>query len=654
MRASFSARLPAVLFLAIFMAVVVAACGSNSQQGFQSPDGGMTSSSSGGGSGSSGSSGGGIHDGGLIGEAGGKDSGTPIPPKGCDTSCTTAGGKCQNNVCVIVENPGGVDPGTIAKLGGGGSADPTFKWLYPYDATVFPRGLLPPTLQLAGTSADALYVRMTSASLDYKGYFKPMSGPIRQALSAASWTAVVEATSGLPDKLAVQITKISAGQVTGPLSESWPVAQGSLKGAIYYETYASTLQTNMGALGGVGIMQISPGATTPTVLKSGCGNVCHTASADGSTLVASVGQFDVPSSAYDLKNGALQITAANDERYSYMGLYPDGTFGMSATNFRLWIPSSTSASRLYDTQNGQNTTIPANGWDNTITNAGTPAFSPDGKQIAFIREDAPGNGHVISKMDFTVANKSFSGLADLATDNATMLGWPSFTPDGKWVTYQAEVPGTCMSGSSTTTAGPFETDCNSHADLFISDVASHTVHRLDQADGYSGAGTASYLPAGDPDLNFAPTVLPEAAGGYYWVIFTSHRAYGNVLASMAPGSDGTPDELGQLWVAAVDQNGVAGKDPSHPAFYLDGQEVAANNLRGFWVLPPCKAQGASCISGDECCQGFCRPAGDSGARQCIPPPGGCSNDDEKCTSASDCCNTTDQCINGLCALAPAQ
>ena len=179
--------------------------------------------------------------------------------------------------------------------------------------------------------------------------------------------------------------------------------------------------------------------------------------------------------------------------------------------------------------------------------------------------------------------------------------------------------------------------------------------RLDALDGYTGAGTtSSYLPANDPQLSFAPTVLPEAVGGYFWVVFTSHRSYGNTLQSMAAGADGTADELGQLWVAALDLNPTAGKDASHPAFYLDGQELEADNLRGFWVLPPCEQQGGACTTGDECCDGFCRPAGDGGPLECVPPPGGCSNEYELCTTAADCCNGSYQCINGRCAQPAAQ
>src|SRR5579859_7238485 len=305
-------------FVILAVAVVASACGGGSGvNSFTPPDGGSSSGGSSGGGGDDGSVG-------HFGDSGPlpHDSGT-VPPKGCDSSCPAAGGTCNGNVCVLVDNPGGVDTGTIGKLQGGGSADPTFVWLYPYDQTVFPRGLLPPTMQLAGASPDAVYVRVTSAGLDYKGYFKPAAGPIRLALPASSWTAVTNAASGLKDPLKVEVTKIAAGAVSGPVSESWPVAQGSLRGAIYYETYGSVLA---GGLGSVGIMEIQPGATKPTVLKTGCGNVCHTASADGSTLVASTSLLS--SAAYDLKNNLATVQTASDERYTYGGLYPDGSFGM--------------------------------------------------------------------------------------------------------------------------------------------------------------------------------------------------------------------------------------------------------------------------------------------------------------------------------------
>jgi hypothetical protein len=600
-------------------AAIAAACGQSSPTGFK-PDGGMGAN----------------NDGSLVGDDASDDgsnnfgdSGKPgsdaSGPGPCDDTCMQAGGTCTNGVCGLNDNTGQLDPGTQTKLQAGGNADPALAWLYPYDKTVFPRGLIPPTLQLGGIAADSAYVHMSCSTLDYKGYFKPPAGPTRIAMSQAMWDAVTHAV-GAKDTLVVEVTKMSGGQVSGPVKESWSVAQGSLRGTIYYETYDSQLA---GGFGSVGIMQIQPGAKQPVVLKTGCGNVCHTASADGSTLVASTTLTS--SASYDLKNNAAVIHAQPDESYTYGGLYPDGSILMSDTHYRTWFPGT--PSKLYDAHTGA--VIPAPGWDGTITNGGTTAFSPDGKRFAFVHEDKD-SGHTIAVMDFAMAQKTFSKLVDVATDPSSFLGWPAFTPDGGWVVYHAD------------SNAQFETDNGAVGDLFIVDVATRTVHRLDALDGYKGSGSATYLPANDPQLSFAPTVLPEAVGGYYWVVFTSHRSYGNSIVTQD-----NSDEYGKLWVAALDINPTPGKDASHPAFFLDGQETHADNLRGFWVLPPCKQNGQGCKSGDECCGGFCRSY-DGGAPTCVPPPGGCSNEYEKCSTAADCCNPAYQCINGRCAQPPPQ
>jgi hypothetical protein len=170
-------------------------------------------------------------------------------------------------------------------------------------------------------------------------------------------------------------------------------------------------------------------------------------------------------------------------------------------------------------------------------------------------------------------------------------------------------------------------------------------------------------------MNYEPTVLPVAVGGFYWVMFTSRRCYGNTIApggTVAAGDqafdanpnngnteDPTPRK--KLWIAAVDLDYTGKLDPSHPAFYLPGQELAAGNMRAFAALEPCKADGESCESGAECCNGFCRQTGADAdgtpILQCVPPPeNSCSNIDEVCATAGDCCNSEYLCINGRCAI----
>lgn len=573
------------------------------------PSRGKTSGDGGGGSGDGG---GGTGDGGT--------SGPVCNDAPC--ACMAAGGAWDGTTCTLVENPGGVDVGTQGTLTGGGTADGAFKFLYPYDQTVFPRGLLAPTLQFAGAAPTAVLVRITAPTVDYTGWFGA-SMPGRVTPSNTMWTAItLAATATAP--LTVKVTKLSGGMVTGPITETWKIAQGSLRGVIYYETYGSPL---LGGIASVGIMKINPGATTPTPVKSGCGNVCHTASADGSTLVAATGFAGITSTSYDLASGATVRKAQGDQSFVYGGLTPDGKLAMSATNYRTWIGA---ASKLYDSTTGANVSAP--GWDGTITDAAMPAFAPDGTKIVFNHEDS-GHGHSLAVMSFNQVTRTFSSLVDIASESALFLGWPAFTPDTKAVVYHA--------GKSEL----FETDMGSDSlpstgDLYTVDVASHTKHRLDALDGYSNSGT--YLPASDPDYNFAPTVLPEAVGGYFWVVFTSHRSYGNTLPSLD-----NNDQNGKLWVAALDIGAAAGVDSSHPAFYLDGQEAAADNLRGFWVFDPCKDDGNGCSAGDECCGGYCEPD-THGSKVCTSTPPVCGGDYDRCGPGATCCDGL-TCIDGKCA-----
>ena len=138
-------------------------------------------------------------------------------------------------------------------------------------------------------------------------------------------------------------------------------------------------------------------------------------------------------------------------------------------------------------------------------------------------------------------------------------------------------------------------------------------------------------------------MLPVAVGGYFWTVFTSHRSYGNTL----PSKD-NKDQNGKLWVSAIELSPTPGVDGSHPAFFLDGQELQADNLRGFWVLNPCKQDGENCTGGDECCGGYCYEY--NGKVQCRPIPNGCAKDLEKCVTSKDCCDPGAACINGHCAV----
>ncbi len=565
-------------------------------------------------------------------------------------------------VLKITDNPGNVSSGTQGQLQGGGNADSAFKWLYPYDGTVFPRGLAAPVLQFGGTAPDAVLVHVTSQGVDYTGFYGP-SSPGQVTFSPQLWTTITEsATANAAVK--VQLTKISGGQVTGPITETWTIAQGSLKGTVYYSSYDSPL-ANGGA-----VLTIQPGAAAPTVLMGGGSNcvVCHAVSADGSTIVAAH-QHAQDQSGDLTKNNATLATIAlsgngGDHVFANAGIYPDGSLVLTCDNCVdvSYTNANAAPSHLRDTKTGA--IIPAPGFDGVVGNAGFPTFSPDGKKVVFNLYGAPTGssnpdydpGHTLGIMDFDVKTYTFSNLAQVATDPTLYPSWPAFTPDGEWVVYQL--------GNASYTRNSGTT-----ANLAVLHVPSGTVAMLDRLNGVSGG--SSTLPfADDGDKDYEPTVLPVAVGGYFWVVFTSRREYGNTINDSDPWEGifegNVPAKRKKLWVAALDIDNpetpsTSAHDISHPAFYLPGQELAGGNSRGFWALSPCQQNGTSCLSGDVCCSGFCRQStGPDGGEvlSCVPPPTGCAQEYEKCTQSSDCCACTGgvqtECIAGYCACLGAQ
>ncbi|HYP88649.1 MAG TPA: Ig-like domain-containing protein, partial [Polyangiaceae bacterium] len=155
--------------------------------------------------------------------------------------------------------------------------DGDFRFLYPYDKTVFPRGLAAPLLQLGGADADATYVKISVGQFSYEAY-AAASGLTRVTLPDDVWRGIT-LSAGAGEWVEVSLSKVTDGEVTGPISARWRIAPGSLKGFVYYNTYRSKLAGDSGA-----VMRIKPGETA-TVLQSGC-TVCHGVSAQGNVMVA--------------------------------------------------------------------------------------------------------------------------------------------------------------------------------------------------------------------------------------------------------------------------------------------------------------------------------------------------------------------------------
>src|SRR5262249_10328018 len=133
---------------------------------------------------------------------------------------------------------------------------------------------------------------------------------------------------------------------------------------------------------------------------------------------------------------------------------------------------------------------------------------------------------------------------------------------------------------------------------------------------------------------------------------------GNYLApggSFSGGDSYTALVRRKIWVSAIDMDHGGKLDPSHPPFYLPGQPMEADSHRPFAALEPCRALGATCESGADCCDGFCPGTGNASdgtpILECVPPPpNACSQLDEFCLTAKDCCDPNQLCILNRCAI----
>jgi hypothetical protein len=576
-----------------------------------------------------------------------------------------------------------IAPANAAELG----------FLYPYDGTVWPRGLLAPLLMWQSTrEAEAVSVKISQGNYTYEGMFSYSAQPggsaarKRVRLEDGAWKAATQGNQGDPLKVEVKVLA-SDGNVYGPITQTWKVAAGVLKGTVYYNSYDSLITTGGGTETG-GVIAIKPRSPDPVLAvptQAGKCHVCHTVSADGSTLwaqdeVQGVGDSQYARGAsYDLtKPSSPRIVydgvniPAQDRKFVWAGPYPDGSFALASSRYAREAYRG-GDSKLFARADGSE--VVSTGLSGVVASAVNPAFSPDGRKVAFNFWTGNGAGGVtagagrsLAVFDFTCGAPAgstkcaaagpyaFANLREIFRDPATYPSWPTFLPDGKAVVFNNQLTRGSCSGDTPDPASLYNchltTWYQAKAALWIAkDAAVKDARALAKANGVNLPTNANH--PDDAKLNYQPTVNPVASGGYYWVVFTSRRMYGNLLTGApwgATGDGGGPQK--KLWVAAVDINAPAGADPSYPAFYLPGQELGAGNSRGFWAVDPCKANGNACESGDECCNGFCRKDPDGGALVCQDKPPGtmCVQEFEKCSVDADCCDPKQKCIAGKCSL----
>jgi hypothetical protein len=526
--------------------------------------------------------------------------------------------------------------------------------------------------------------------------------------------------------------RFATGQLKGTV---YYQSYGTLLVQNYGNTYGSqTIGANQRF--GAATLAVQPGTDFPTVAAGytsssdgpGC-RVCHSASANGTRLITNL-HTGANSALFrlgtDAASGGLSFTPTpNNGRYAWGALSPDGSLLFSnsgpSSNYSSTAPpgglegsdSGSYGNALYSlattTLGGavSSTGIPS------ALRAALPVFSPDGTKVAFNHyggtvSGIAGDKRSLGMMDVNLTTRTFSNFRRLFTEPTTACNtafhatdpctsvWPSFVPGGSAVVFQREVFNNGrVSGSNHSDFGGTRSGCDGSGTCgddgtkgelwWVTTAASPVAARLNAANGRNSAGVIN-IPTGannhstayEPVLNYEPTVNPVAAGGYYWVAFTSRRLYGNVATVNPWWSDPRFKPIGgqhgpttkKIWVAAIDPNAAPGTDASFPAFYLPGQELLAGNSKAYWANEACRAPSNTRSSANECqtnldCCGapstaICAlqtPIANPPVRHCIPLSSASCIADESataCTTDGQCCgfSTGSRCANGSCQKPP--
>ena len=495
--------------------------------------------------------------------------------------------------------------------------DGAMQLLYPYDLTVFPRGLPTPRVQWDGGGAGDLYkIRAESSTFDYTAYatLPPPSRFEFPSAPADVWAKLTDSTVGA--------VKVSVQRWTGAIAfkaktRTWTIAQANLKGTIYY--------TRLKA-GDSFVRRIEPGKTAEPFLQKTAGVnciACHSVSRDGSRIVASVNGGRSPWAVYDARTGN-ELFRSN-ESSGFQAISPDGSHVL----WRHWNADDPFRSegelRLSRWQNTPGDAVIATlSPSPTTLNPTHPVWSPDGKKIAFSMRPKADNGLNVkasslwtSEIDLAATPPAFANARKIVDPTAALgvVTYPSFTPDSNWLGF--------MRANQSRSDGS-----DPKGELWLGSLDGATLIRLDRANGVPDVSAN--------DKSWGPSFHPVASGGYFWLAFFTRRPYGNTFNGANP----------QVWLTAVDANPKAGQDPSHPAFYITGQDDDSINERPQFAVKPCEPLGSSCVNGYDCCDGYCR-ADASGKLVCQQKTNVCSQESDKCVTTADCCAGL-SCIGGFC------
>lgn len=465
---------------------------------------------------------------------------------------------------------------------------------YPLEGAVMPQNVYPPKVMWTprhpmAAPTDLYRVRFTRGRAIVEGYFRGDTPMFTHSWrpDGAVWQAVARAEFNEPITLTVAVLSSSGLRQSAP--RAFRTVDGVIAGSVYYWSppRSRVLRVDVDTARLVDFLP-NPGDRCIG---------CHAVSRDGRHLAGFLEGSSETLGLYDLTRDLTGNPAPINARVRYTvrrctSYNPDATRIVSGD---CGANPSSEALSLIDGANGMPVRpaagSPGNGFD--------PEWSPDGTAIAFT--DRMDNLALTPVM----AGDRFGTSQVIHTARSIMGGtidWhPTWTPDSRGIAFQ-------HGDSRRTNTG--------NASLWFIARAGGTPVRLDRANGGATVRTS-----------FRPVFSPFDSGGYFWLLFTTNRPWGNARAGVV--------NQKQVWVTAIRNRPMAGMDPSEVPYYLDGQE-AATALSPYWAPAPCRMNGAGCATGADCCSGACEPDS-NGQTFCRPARTVCRMRGQQCSGDGDCC-----------------
>ncbi len=514
-----------------------------------------------------------------------------------DGSMLTAATTVTVNVHTTVLGPGVTDADVTrfnaATPSSDASMSPTID--YPLSGAVMPMNVYPPkvmwTPHHAGAGATDLWrVRLVRPHSTLEGYFASPAGFDHSWRSEIPvWRGLSQSDVGAP--IQTQVAVLSGTTRYESTNLPFRTVDAVIAGSVYYW---SPPQARLIRL------DVEPAARVDFLPHPGDTCIgCHSVSRDGRHLAGFLEGSSETLAAYDTTRDLTASPAPNAWRLTY-SVRRCTSWNADATRLvsgDCGANPTTTPFSIIDTSTGVTidalTGMAGDGFD--------PEWSPDNAGIAFTNRS---NDLAVTAV---TPGDHFGATTVIHTASSTPDGaidWhPTWTPDSAWLAFQhgdTRRTGVAMGGGI-------------RGALYLIGRAGGTPVRLD----HLGGGLDAYR----------PIFSPFNSGGYFWILFTATRPYGNAAA----GVHGQK----QIWVAAIRNHPNGTTDPSEVPYYLSGQE-AATALSPYWAPPPCRANGSGCATGSDCCSGQCDPD-TTGTPMCVPPSTTCRVRGDSCGGSGDCC-----------------